>query len=168
MESSTHKSLKFGLWWQEKKHQIHLMMTTFSSVVSTTNDSSVAPLPPPPTAFTLVKGYTVSVHRWTSQGPSGRPPNEVHLEQIPRWLLLQTRRACTIQETYITGRYDRDLTPSPLPLHIGKAGRIHMKEEIIPLLPTGSQTISNLGHAALLRRCELPYKWNCWTNSGAL
>ncbi len=36
-----------------------------------------------------------------------------------------------------------------------------MYEEITPLLPTGigeifSQTISNLGHAALLRRCELP------------
>jgi hypothetical protein len=36
-----------------------------------------------------------------------------------------------------------------------------LNEEIIPLLPTGigerySQTISNLGHAALLRRCETP------------
>jgi hypothetical protein len=42
-----------------------------------------------------------------------------------------------------------------------KAGRNHMNEEITPLLPTGlteqySKTISNLGHAALLRRCELP------------
>jgi hypothetical protein len=38
---------------------------------------------------------------------------------------------------------------------------IILNEEIAPLLPTGigerySQTISNLGHAALLRRCELP------------
>ncbi len=37
----------------------------------------------------------------------------------------------------------------------------HLNEEITPLLATGigerlSQTISNLGHAALLRRCELP------------
>ncbi len=43
----------------------------------------------------------------------------------------------------------------------GKAGRNHLYEDITPLLPTGigerySQTISNLGHAALLRRCELP------------
>jgi hypothetical protein len=43
----------------------------------------------------------------------------------------------------------------------GKAGRNHLNEEITPLLPTGigerfSQTISNLGHAALLRRYELP------------
>jgi hypothetical protein len=45
----------------------------------------------------------------------------------------------------------------------GKAGRNHLNEEITPFLPTGidelfSQTISNLGHAALLRRSELPYK----------
>jgi hypothetical protein len=43
----------------------------------------------------------------------------------------------------------------------GKAGRKHLKKEITPLLPTEigerfSQTISNLGHAALLRRSELP------------
>ncbi len=42
----------------------------------------------------------------------------------------------------------------------GKAGRNNWNEEFTPLLPTGigerlSQTISNLGHAALLRRCEL-------------
>ncbi len=48
----------------------------------------------------------------------------------------------------------------PIPTR-GKAGRNHLNEEITPLLPTGigkqySQTISNLGHAALLRRCELP------------
>jgi hypothetical protein len=48
--------------------------------------------------------------------------------------------------------------PPPLPLHIVTAGRVN--EEITPLLPTGigeryCQTISNLGHAALLRRCEL-------------
>jgi len=43
----------------------------------------------------------------------------------------------------------------------GKAGRNHLNEEIIPLLPFGkderfSQTIPNLGHAALLHRCERP------------
>jgi hypothetical protein len=51
-------------------------------------------------------------------------------------------------------------TPSPLPLRVPKAGRNHLNEKIIPLLPTGigerySQTILNLGHAALLGRCEL-------------
>jgi hypothetical protein len=48
----------------------------------------------------------------------------------------------------------------PLPVRVVKAGKIHLKEEVTPLLPTGigerySQTISNLGQAALLRRCEL-------------
>ncbi len=50
--------------------------------------------------------------------------------------------------------------PHPLSSARGKAGRNHLNEEITPLLLTGigerfSQTISNLGHAALLRRCEL-------------
>jgi hypothetical protein len=45
---------------------------------------------------------------------------------------------------------------------VAKTGKNHLNEEITTsLLPTGigerfSQTISNLGHAALLRRCELP------------
>jgi hypothetical protein len=44
---------------------------------------------------------------------------------------------------------------------VAKTGKNHLNEEITPLLPTGigerfSQTISNLGNAALLRRCELP------------
>ncbi len=51
--------------------------------------------------------------------------------------------------------------PHPPSSTRGKTGRNHLNEEISPLLPTGigerfSQTISNLGHAALLRRCELP------------
>ena len=52
--------------------------------------------------------------------------------------------------------------PTPPPYSTrGKAGRKHLKKEITPLLPTEigerfSQTISNLGHAALLRRSELP------------
>jgi hypothetical protein len=51
--------------------------------------------------------------------------------------------------------------PSPLPLRVTKSGRNTLNEKISPHLPTGIaeryiQTISNLGHAALLRRCELP------------
>ncbi len=49
----------------------------------------------------------------------------------------------------------------PPPLHVETAGKNHLNEEITPLLPTGigeryCQTISNLRHSALLRRCELP------------
>ncbi len=60
----------------------------------------------------------------------------------------------------------------PLSSTRGKAGRNKLNEEITPLLPTGigercSQTMSNLGHASLLRLCELPlYVRKCWTNSG--
>jgi hypothetical protein len=77
----------------------------------------------------------------------------------------------------LAGRYDNPIPPrflapidflkipaqgatTPPPSTRGKAGRNHMNEEFTPLLPTGigerfSQTISNLGHAALLRRFEL-------------
>jgi hypothetical protein len=46
--------------------------------------------------------------------------------------------------------------PLPLPLRVATTGNHHLNEEITPLLPTGigercSQTISNLGHAALRR-----------------
>ncbi len=49
----------------------------------------------------------------------------------------------------------------PPPPRVAKTGKNHLNEEITPLLPTGigerfSQTISTLGHAALLRRCEPP------------
>jgi hypothetical protein len=49
--------------------------------------------------------------------------------------------------------------PLHLPLRVAKAGRNHLNEEITPLLPTGigerySQTISNVGQAALLYRCD--------------
>ena len=52
-------------------------------------------------------------------------------------------------------------TPSPPLLRVAKIGKNHLNEEITHFLPTGigerfSQTISNLGHAALLLRCELP------------
>ncbi len=61
--------------------------------------------------------------------------------------------------------------PLPLPLHIATAGKNHLNADITPLLPSGigaryCQTISNLGHALLLNRCELPYKRMCRTNSG--
>jgi hypothetical protein len=51
--------------------------------------------------------------------------------------------------------------PHLLSLLVGAAGKNNLNAEITPLLPTGigdryCQTISNLGHAALLRRCELP------------
>jgi hypothetical protein len=51
--------------------------------------------------------------------------------------------------------------PPTLPERVANGGRNHLNEEITPLLPTGmgeryGQTISNLGHAAPLRRCEIP------------
>jgi hypothetical protein len=62
-------------------------------------------------------------------------------------------------------------TTSPPPLRVAKIGKNHLNDEITLLLPTGigkrfkkfSQTISNLGHAVLLRRCELPllYERKC-------
>ncbi len=50
-------------------------------------------------------------------------------------------------------------THSPLPLRVAKTGKNNLNEEDTPLLPTGigerfSQPVSNLGNAALLRRCE--------------
>jgi hypothetical protein len=60
---------------------------------------------------------------------------------------------------------ERDIStgcrPHPPSSTRGKAGRNHLNEEITPRLLTGIgeryyQTISKLGHAALLRRCELP------------
>jgi hypothetical protein len=57
--------------------------------------------------------------------------------------------------------------PSPLPLRVAKAGRNHLNEEISTfLLPTEideqcSQTISNLGHAALCADVNSPYKGKC-------
>ena len=65
------------------------------------------------------------------------------------------------QSTVITYIH-RMPTPAPfLYVHVEKAGKNHLNEEITPFLPTriGEQyckTISNLGHAALLGRCELP------------
>jgi hypothetical protein len=54
----------------------------------------------------------------------------------------------------------------PPPLRVAKTGKNHLNEEITSLLHTGIgerfiQTISHLGNAALLRRCELPYKRKC-------
>jgi hypothetical protein len=50
---------------------------------------------------------------------------------------------------------------SPFPLRVAKTGRNHLNEEFTPLLPTGIgerfwPNVNNLGHAAPLRRCELP------------
>jgi hypothetical protein len=57
------------------------------------------------------------------------------------------------------GQHNRVPTPPPPPsTTLAKTSRNHLNDEITRLLPTGicerySQTISNLGHAALLRRC---------------
>jgi hypothetical protein len=64
-----------------------------------------------------------------------------------------------LSEVSLSGSQSADPHPPP-PLYT-KAGRNNLNEEINPLLPTGigegySQTISNLGHATLLCRCELP------------
>ncbi len=76
-------------------------------------------------------------------------------------------RAQTIKLCSWKGWCDRGQAPTtgrrlpPSPLRVAKTGKNHLNEEITPLFPTGigerfSQTISNLGHAALLRRCKLP------------
>jgi hypothetical protein len=59
------------------------------------------------------------------------------------------------------------------PLRVVKAGRNQLNEEITTLLPTRiceryTQTISNLKHAALLRRCELPLYTKVLNELGAL
>ncbi len=76
---------------------------------------------------------------------------------LPTGLLLFQKKDNDFKE----GLSHRAPTPSPLPLRVAKTGKNKLDEEITPLLPTGigerfSQTISNLGHAALLSRCELP------------
>jgi hypothetical protein len=68
---------------------------------------------------------------------------------------------------YRTWLNHRVPSPPPPPLRVAKAGRNHLNEEFTPSSPLGySQTITNLGHAALLRWCELPLNRKCWTNSG--
>ncbi len=56
---------------------------------------------------------------------------------------------------------------------VSKASRNHLNEEITPLLPTGigerySQTISNLGHAALLTDVTPPVNESAEVSQGAL
>jgi hypothetical protein len=62
---------------------------------------------------------------------------------------------------YPTILFAQGADPVPTSSTITKAGRNHFNEEITPLLPTVigeryCKTILNLGHAVLLRRCELP------------
>jgi hypothetical protein len=58
--------------------------------------------------------------------------------------------------------YPQGADSLPPPLRVAKTGKNQLNVEIgTPLLPTWigdrfSQTISNFGHAALLRQCELP------------
>ncbi len=66
-------------------------------------------------------------------------------------------RICALR----TGTHHRARIPSPLPLRVAKTSRNHLNEEFTPLLPTGIgerfyPNLNNLGHAAPLRRCELP------------
>jgi hypothetical protein len=63
------------------------------------------------------------------------------------------------QYMYKPAQHSQGVDPPP-PSTRGKAGRNHLNEDITPLLLSGigerfRQTVSNLGHAALLRRCEL-------------
>jgi hypothetical protein len=53
---------------------------------------------------------------------------------------------------FIYMNFYRARIPSPLPLRVAKTSRNHLNEEF---------NLINLGHAAPLRRCELPYKRNC-------
>ncbi len=76
------------------------------------------------------------------------------------WTSLKT---CYIISIQVFGCYatHRVPTPTPLPLRVAKTGKNQLNEELTPLLPTGigerfNQTISNLGHEAFLRQCELP------------
>jgi hypothetical protein len=62
-----------------------------------------------------------------------------------------------------SGHIPQGADPYPTSSTRGKAGRNHLNEEITSLILTGKgegysqiQDISNLGHAALSRRCELP------------
>jgi hypothetical protein len=65
-------------------------------------------------------------------------------------------------EQVAVGRVTHRAPTPPPPLRVAKTGKNHLNDINHPLLPTGigerfSQTISIfLGHAALLRRCELP------------
>ncbi len=77
----------------------------------------------------------------------------IHLHKTLKTILHKTPR--------LPYQNHRAPTPSPLPLCIGTAGKNHLNEEITLLLHTGigkrfTQTISTLGHAALLLRCEPP------------
>ena len=75
--------------------------------------------------------------------------------------LIQVKHTLPPQPSESVACYHRVPTPSPYLYARGSRYKF-FDEEITPLLPHSgigerfSQTISNLGHAALLRRCELP------------
>jgi hypothetical protein len=80
------------------------------------------------------------------------------LNNIKRQLLLVTSSSSVCP---CLAKEHRVPSPYRLPQCVAKTGKNHSNKEITPLLPTGivdrfSQPISNLGHAGLLRRCELP------------
>ncbi len=85
-------------------------------------------------------------------------------KQISHFILALFRRVSksTVADTIkiCLCRWHRGADPHPPSSTRGKETKNHLTKEITPLLPTGigerfSQTISNLGYAALLRRCEL-------------
>jgi hypothetical protein len=88
------------------------------------------------------RGGSRQVHPGYAHGPRHRVQGE-RSEIILKIIL------CIAVISAPTGYVD----PPPLPLHVTKAGKNHLNEEIItPLLSTGigeryCQTISNLGHA---------------------
>ncbi len=91
--------------------------------------------------------YGIRFHLTSSSHPSSNPYTP-HLILTPFPISLLT---CIIANHRVP-------TPASPLCVITKAGRNHLNKEITPLLSTGigerySQTISNLGHAALLRRC---------------
>jgi hypothetical protein len=85
----------------------------------------------------------------SGRGPAALPYVKEHIELIDK---------CKKNSNKLVKK-ENNKAPLPLPLQVAKAGRNNLNDKI-PLLPTGigerySQTISQLGHAAL-RRCELP------------
>ncbi len=81
--------------------------------------------------------------------------NLVHCASMKAFLVPPPPSALDIFEKWAQGA-----DPPTLPLSVATAGKNHLNEEINPLLPPGigegcSQTVSNVRHAALLRRCEL-------------
>ncbi len=86
---------------------------------------------------------------------------ELHSRAPPQLLGKPILTTTLTQDQVRLGLKSQGADPSPLPLHVATAGKNHLNKEITPSSPLGfardvAKIISNLGHAALLRRCELP------------